>query len=131
MLDQDLNLQTSSAESVEIERKPVFLADLFKEKIFGESSLAQPIRRIALSRNRTVLAAQVLSLLIVLVGGGGLAISYGRLSQQEDELNRFLIEEEADLKKIEAYYVGSSPNETLMPRLARTAEPQSTVTGKR
>jgi type VI secretion system protein ImpL len=41
-----------------IQRKPVFLADLFKEKIFSESSLAEPIRRIALSRNRTVLVAQ-------------------------------------------------------------------------
>ena len=87
-----------------IERKPVFLADLFKEKIFSESSLAQPISRIALSRNRTVFAAQVLSILIVLVGGGGLAATYGSLSRQENELYNFLIEEEGDLKKIEATY---------------------------
>lgn len=85
------------------ERKPIFLSDLFKEKIFGESSLAQPIRRIALSRNRTVLAAQILSLLIVLVGGTGLAVSYNRLARQEEDLYRFLAEEEGDLKKIEAY----------------------------
>lgn len=89
---------------VAIQRKPVFLADLFKEKIFSESALAQPIRRIALSRNRMALTAQVLTILIVLVGGGGLALSYGRLSHQEDELYRFLLEEENDLKKIEAYY---------------------------
>src|SRR5690349_1108769 len=85
-------------------RKPLFLSDLFKEKIFGESALAQPIRRIALSRNRMVLAAQVLSLLILIVGGSGLAISYNRLAQQEDELYRFLMEEEGDLRKMEAYY---------------------------
>ncbi|HEU4714882.1 MAG TPA: type VI secretion protein IcmF/TssM N-terminal domain-containing protein [Pyrinomonadaceae bacterium] len=86
------------------QRKPVFLADLFKEKIFGESSLAQPIRRIALSRNRMVLTAQVLSLLIIILGGSGLAISYNRLARQEDELYRFLMEEEGDLRKMEAYY---------------------------
>jgi type VI secretion system protein ImpL len=85
------------------ERKPIFLADLFKEKIFSESSLAQPIRRIALSRNRTALAAQVLSLLILLVGGGGIAVSYNGLASQEEQLYRFLTEEESDLKKIEAY----------------------------
>jgi len=94
-------LETFTPEA--LERKPIFLSDLFKEKVFGESSLAQPIRRIALSRNRTALAAQVLSLLIVLFGGGGLAVSYSALAQQEDQLYRFLAEEENDLKKIEAY----------------------------
>ncbi|HEX2268730.1 MAG TPA: type VI secretion protein IcmF/TssM N-terminal domain-containing protein [Pyrinomonadaceae bacterium] len=93
-------------------RKPVFLGDLFKEKIFSESSLAQPIRRIALSRNRMALAAQILTLLIVLVGGGGLALTYGRLAHQEDELYRFLLEEENDLKKIEAYYTDINRSDT-------------------
>ena len=86
-----------------VQRKPVFLADLFKEKIFSESSLAQPIRRIALSRNRTVLAAQVLSILIMVIGLGGLALTYGSLARQEDELYGFLIEERNDLKTIEKY----------------------------
>jgi type VI secretion system protein ImpL len=92
-----------AATTVAVQRKPVFLADLFKEKIFSESSLAQPIRRIALSRNRTVLAAQVLSLLIVLIGGGGIAVTYSGLARQEDELYRFLMEERNDLKTIETY----------------------------
>lgn len=94
-------LQTTTP--VAVQPKPVFLTDLFKKKIFSESTLAQPIRRIALSRNRTVLAAQVLTLLIVFLGGGGLAITYSRLARQEDELYRFLAEEEGDLKKIEGY----------------------------
>jgi type VI secretion system protein ImpL len=85
------------------QKKPIFLSDLFKEKIFSESSLAQPIRRIALSRNRMVLAAQVLSILILVIGFGGLAASYSRLARQEEELYRFLAEEETDLKTIEAY----------------------------
>ncbi len=95
-------LPTSAPAAVE--RKPVFLADLFKEKIFSESALAQPIRRIALSRNRMALTAQMLTLIIILVGGGGLAFTYSNLSHEEDELYRFLLEEENDLKKIEAYY---------------------------
>lgn len=96
-------LQTTAP--VVLKPKPVFLTDLFRKKIFSESTLAQPIRRIALSRNRMVLTAQVLSLLIVVLGGGGLALSYSRLIQQEDELHRFLSEEENDLKKIEAYRI--------------------------
>ncbi len=85
------------------EKKPIFLSDLFKKKIFGESALAQPIRRIALSRNRMALAAQVLTILIIVIGGSGLAISYSRLARQEEDLYRFLAEEETDLKTIEGY----------------------------
>ena len=106
-------VQTTAA--VALQRKPVFLTDLFKEKIFDESSLAQPIRRIALSRNRTVLAAQVLSLLIVLLGGGGLAVSYSGLARQEDELYRFLTEEEGDLKTIEAYRIQRKRSAATVP----------------
>jgi type VI secretion system protein ImpL len=101
-----------TAKPAAIARKPVFLADLFKEKIFSESSLAQPIRRIALSRNRMALTAQILTVLIVFVGGGGLALTYGSLSHQEDELYRFLLEEENDLKKIEAYYADNKRSAT-------------------
>ena len=93
-------VQTTAA--VTAQRKPVFLTDLFRKKIFTESTLAQPIRRFALSRNRTTLAAQVLSLLIVLLGGGGLFVSYRALAREEGEVYRFLMEETADLEKIEA-----------------------------
>jgi type VI secretion system protein ImpL len=87
-----------------IERRPVFVSDLFREKIFRESALAQPIHRIALSRNRTVLAAQLLSILIIVGGSSGLLITHNRLTKQEDELYRFLLEEQADLKRMETYY---------------------------
>jgi type VI secretion system protein ImpL len=92
------------APPVAVKRNPLFLSDLFKEKIFNESSLAQPIRRIALARNRTALAAQLLSVLIVLAGGTGLVFAYNRLEKQEDQLYRFLLEEQHDLKKMETYY---------------------------
>src|SRR6185503_12018064 len=55
-------------------------------------------------RNRTALAAQLLSLFIVLAGGTGLVFAYNRLTKQEDQIYRFLMEEEADLKKMEGYY---------------------------
>jgi type VI secretion system protein ImpL len=90
-------------QTTALQRKPVFLTDLFRKKIFSESTLAQPIRRIALSRNRTALTAQVLSLLIVLVGGVGLAVSYDRMAQQEKEVYRFLADEQRDLQTIETY----------------------------
>ncbi len=79
------------------DRKSIFVSDLFKEKIFAEDFLAQPIKRVALSRNRTVLAAQILSLLIILVGGVGLAASYYRLTRERDDLQDFLRHELTDL----------------------------------
>jgi hypothetical protein len=83
------------------EREPIFVHDLFKEKIFAEDFLAQPIRRVALSRNRTVLAAQILSLLIIVVGGVGLAVARYRLSQEQTKLYGFLVEEEKRLTRLE------------------------------
>lgn len=83
------------------EREPIFVHDLFKEKIFAEDFLAQPIRRVALSRNRTVLAAQILSLLIIVVGGVGLAVASYRLSQEQTKLYRFLVNEEDSLARLE------------------------------
>src|SRR5436190_1166567 len=79
------------------ERNSAFVSDLFKEKIFAEDFLAQPVRRTALSRNRTVIAAQVLSLLIIFGGGIGLAQAYYRMSQQRDNLSQFLAVERVDL----------------------------------
>lgn len=95
---------TSLPEAMEpATRKPIFVADLFKEKIFGEDFLAQPIKRIALARNRTVLAAQILSLLIIVVGAVGLTAAYVRLSRQESTLYAFLKDEQEDLKRVQRY----------------------------
>ncbi len=88
-----------------------FLSDLFK-KFFSESSLAQPVSRIALSRNRTVLFAQVLTLLIVLFGGGGLAATYVGLAQEERELYQLLVEEVRDLKTIQTHYYDTESDKT-------------------
>jgi hypothetical protein len=88
---------TLAKPSDDFERSPAFVSDLFKEKIFAEDFLAQPVRRTALSRNRTVIAAQVLSLLIIFGGGIGLAQAYYSMSQQRDNLRHFLAVEAVDL----------------------------------
>ncbi|HYJ88766.1 MAG TPA: type VI secretion protein IcmF/TssM N-terminal domain-containing protein, partial [Pyrinomonadaceae bacterium] len=84
-----------------LSRQPIFLADLFKKKVFCEANLAQPIQKTALSRNRMVLATQALSLAILLIGGGGIAATYRGLARHEAGLHEFLLSEKADLEKVE------------------------------
>jgi len=62
------------------ERRPIFLHDLFERKIFPESVLARPLSVIDMSRNRTVLTAQILTLAFVLVMGTGLLVKSLRFS---------------------------------------------------
>ncbi|MBI9082858.1 MAG: hypothetical protein JEZ11_04625 [Desulfobacterales bacterium] len=63
--------------------KAYFLKELFDKKIFPEFRLARPQARALVSRNRAVIAAQVATLIIALVGGLGLWQAYGRL--QDDK----------------------------------------------
>lgn len=63
-----------SAHEMEVvggEKRPVFLEDLFAIKLFPESRLARPLSRVDMSRNRTVLAARILTALFLLVVGIG------------------------------------------------------------
>lgn len=62
------------------DRRPVFLNHLFERKIFPESFLARPLSVIDMSRNRTVLTAQVLTALFVVVMGVGLLAAYVRFA---------------------------------------------------
>lgn len=89
-------------------RKPVFVDDLFKEKVFQEAVLAQPLKTTLLSRNRLILAAQILSLAIILIGGVGLALTYNGLARQEQERYDFLRTEKGDLEAIEYSYRASN-----------------------
>jgi type VI secretion system protein ImpL len=98
-LPQEMPVQT---------RKPLFLSGLFKEKILSEAALAQPIRRTALSRNRVVLTAQALSLLILILGFGGIAATYPALARREAALYEFLVDEKTDLEIFENSYGKSS-----------------------
>jgi IcmF-related N-terminal domain len=63
--------------------KSFFLKDLFDRKIFPEFRLARPQARAMVSKNRAVLATQVIALLIAVIGGLGLWRAYDRL--QDDK----------------------------------------------
>lgn len=82
------------------DRRPVFLTHLFEKKIFQEDLLARPVSKVMLSRNRTVLTCQVLSLLIPLIGGIGLLATYNSLERREKELHDFLLRESQDLARV-------------------------------
>jgi type VI secretion system protein ImpL len=69
------NQHSSTRMSTEVAAEPhdlVFLRELFAHKIFKEAGLARPMGRWRLSRDRRVVLAQAASLLIALVGSGGL-----------------------------------------------------------
>jgi type VI secretion system protein ImpL len=81
-------------------RRPAFLKDLFEKKIFLEDMLARPVFKTMLSRNRTVLAAQVLSIAIPVIGLVGLLTTYAGLERHRDQLYDLLKHEEQDLKEV-------------------------------
>jgi len=83
-----------------VAHRPAFLKDLFEKKIFLEDMLARPVFKTALSRNRTVLAAQVLSIAIPTIGLLGLLTTYAGLERRRDELYDLLKHEEQDLKEV-------------------------------
>lgn len=88
------------AAPVQGPRRPAFVKDLFEKKIFAEDVLARPLSRAALSRNRRVLAAQVLSLAIPIVGLVGLLFTYSGLQRRSDNLYNLLKQEEQDLREV-------------------------------
>lgn len=69
---------------------PVFVRTLLAEKVFPEHGLAQPVARTLMTRNRTVLAVQVLTASIVLVWGLGIWLGYNRLAREEAVLQPLL-----------------------------------------
>ncbi|MGH9447555.1 MAG: type VI secretion protein IcmF/TssM N-terminal domain-containing protein, partial [Terriglobia bacterium] len=58
-----------AAPSATLPKAPIFLTQLFEEKIFPESGLARPFSSAFISRNRTVVASQVLSLSLAVILG--------------------------------------------------------------
>lgn len=80
--------------------RPAFVKDLFEKKIFAEDVLARPLARTALSRNRRVLAAQLLSLAIPIVGLVGLLFTYSGLERRSNNIYDLLVLEAHDLKEV-------------------------------
>ena len=67
-------------------RRAAFVRALFEHKVFPESGLAQPLSKVFLSRNRTVLAIQATSLVLALVLGIGTTVAYRRLAEDRDRV---------------------------------------------
>jgi type VI secretion system protein ImpL len=76
-----LGLTTTPVETPEA--APIFVTDLFENKIFRERGLARPVTRVSLSRNRWVIAAQVACALTVLVLAIGMTMNYRRLNDTQ------------------------------------------------
>jgi type VI secretion system protein ImpL len=111
--------------------KYAFLAHLFERKIFQEELLARPINRTALSRNRLVLAAQVLSLAIPIIGGLGLLATYPALRERAATFYTYLAREEQDLRAIKAEKASGLIDEQSRGREARLFEAMANMSGKR
>lgn len=62
-------------------RQGFFVRDTFEKKIFPESGIARPIPGAYLSRNRKIIACQIITVLILLVGGIGMWRDTRHLSQ--------------------------------------------------
>lgn len=99
---QAIIVKTASTPAPPPEPKHAFLEHLFERKIFQEELLARPLGRTTLSRNRLVLAAQVLSLAIPLIGVIGILATYPSLKERESTFYTYVAREEQNLKTIKA-----------------------------
>jgi type VI secretion system protein ImpL len=79
---------------------PVFLKHVFEKKIFPENSLARPVFRSVLARNRWALAGQVACILFVLLGSLALWWSSHSLQRESIAFHNLLVEIERDLAQI-------------------------------
>jgi type VI secretion system protein ImpL len=111
-------------------RRPAFLTHLFEKKIFQEEMLARPINRTALSRNRLVLAAQALSLVIPIIGVVGILLTYPALKEREREFHKFLTRDAEDLKGVKAEKESGVIEEQARYRQAHLFEALSNMSGK-
>jgi hypothetical protein len=112
------------------EKKHAFLEHLFERKIFQEELLARPINRMALSRNRWVRAAQVLSLAIPLIGVLGILATSPWLKERKATLYTYLTREEKDLNAIKAEKESGFIDEQARSRESHLFEAMSNMSGK-
>ena len=111
-------------------KKHAFLEDLFEKKIFQEELLARPINRTMLSRNRWVRAAQVLSLVIPVIGILGILGTYPWLKEREVTLYTYLTREDQDLRAIKVEKASGLIEDQSRNRESKHFEAMSNVSGK-
>ncbi|MEQ9490630.1 MAG: type VI secretion protein IcmF/TssM N-terminal domain-containing protein [Alphaproteobacteria bacterium] len=80
---------------------PVFLTDVFANKIFPEKGLARPARRALLSRNRHVLAAQAASAALIVFGGIWLAWASAGLGSATATVRPFIEKVASKLERLD------------------------------
>jgi type VI secretion system protein ImpL len=81
--------------------KPVFLKHVFEKKIFPEFTLARPVFRSVLARNRRALIGQIACLVFLIVGSLALWLSRSSLKQEADAFRPLLVEIEKDLGQMQ------------------------------
>jgi type VI secretion system protein ImpL len=79
-------LQLSTVLESPVERSPVLITDLFREKIFPERGLARPVTTMGWSRNRVVLATQLACILAVIVLTTGVSLRYKAQNRTSDKV---------------------------------------------
>lgn len=78
-------LGLTPASHTQAQPAPIFVADLFENKIFPERGLARPVSGVRLSRNRWLVAAQAACLIVTLLLIGGIWFRYSKLARARDE----------------------------------------------
>ena len=111
-LDSENPLAAAAAETASrlappsAPRMPVFVRQLLQEKIFPERGLARPAARSLVARNRTVFAAQVAIVTLVVGGGLGLWYTHNRLEKQAAPLHAVLTRINEDLRHMQTMREG-------------------------
>ncbi len=90
-----------TAEAVKPQKiRPVFLKQLFENKIFPEFALGRPAAKSFRALNKSVVAAQVALLVVTLVGGLGLWTSRNTLQENANTLTPVLKRTVSDLNEL-------------------------------
>ncbi|MEP7217345.1 MAG: type VI secretion protein IcmF/TssM N-terminal domain-containing protein, partial [Bacteroidota bacterium] len=82
-----------------------FTHKLFAEKIFAEPGIAYPLASRGLSKNRTVLALQIATALLLLTAIAGYLFSYPRLRQSKERVTVSLETLHHDLANVNSHHV--------------------------
>lgn len=83
-------LVVSDVDEPPRQANPIFLRDLFDQKIFVEQAIAQPVSRVSFSKNRKIAAIQIALLVLLLVGVPGLYLAHHRLKTDQLTLVKVL-----------------------------------------
>ncbi|MCP3953674.1 MAG: hypothetical protein GY697_15865, partial [Desulfobacterales bacterium] len=76
-----------------------FFRELFNQKIFSEFRLARPLTRTLVSKNRTVIATQVIALVLAVTGCLGMWLASKRLNDDKRAMLPVFEQIESDLRK--------------------------------